>query len=563
MDKLSDLAGSLMKEQRSAVGRVARRTGESRPARGTVVLGFLGTTLDAGGKKRWDRWRPTVDLCRQEDLIVAELHLLYPSKSRPLCDEVVEDIRSVSPETMVTAIPFDVANPWDFEEVYDGLAAHAAARAYDPEREDLLIHISTGTHVAQICLFLLAESRHLPGRLLQTQPPLFGEDGPGRVQVIDLDLSRYDRIVSRQKKEHQKGAVLLKAGIATRNKAFNGRMASVEVVATRSKAPLLLGGPTGAGKTQLARRIFELKKARHLLKGTFVEVNCATITGDGAMSALFGHVKGAFTGAVDKRAGLLKAADGGMLFLDEIGELGLDEQAMLLRALEDKRFLPVGSDVEMHSDFALVAGTNRDLQEAARAGRFRDDLLARINLWTFSLPPLRERKEDIEPNIEVELARVSALLGRQVAFTADAKGRYLAFACSPEALWAGNFRELGASIERLATLADGRVHADAVDGEVGRLRSTWGKPAKVAAEVAAETDALQQLLGSRAADLDRFDRVQLSDVVSVCRASRSLSEAGRTLFSESRKKRTSVNDADRLRKYLASHGLSWDDLSPG
>ncbi len=117
----------------------------------------------------------------------------------------------------------------------------------------------------------------------------------------------------------------------------------IEQVATRSSAPLLLMGPTGAGKSLLARRIYELKADQHRLSGPFVEVNCATLN--------FGHTKGAFTGAVSERAGLLRSADKGMLFLDEIGEFGLDEQAMILRAVEDKRFLPVGSDREVSSDF--------------------------------------------------------------------------------------------------------------------------------------------------------------------------------------------------------------------
>src|SRR6185295_20005001 len=113
----------------------------------------------------------------------------------------------------------------------------------------------------------------------------------------------------------------------TRNAAFNQLIDRVEHVALATRDPLLLMGPTGAGKSALARRIYELKKARHLIKGAFVDVNCATLRGDAAMSALFGHVKGAFTGALKDRPGLLRAADGGLLFLDEVGELGLDEQA--------------------------------------------------------------------------------------------------------------------------------------------------------------------------------------------------------------------------------------------
>jgi transcriptional regulatory protein RtcR len=116
------------------------------------------------------------------------------------------------------------------------------------------------------------------------------------------------------------------------------------------------------------------------------------------MSALFGHVKGAFTGAVQSRPGLLRSADGGVLLLDEIGELGLDEQAMLLHAIEDKAFLPVGTDREAQSDFQLGAGTNRDLSQAVRIGRFRDDLLARINLWTFRLPGLPRPRDAALPS---------------------------------------------------------------------------------------------------------------------------------------------------------------------
>src|SRR6185369_15792276 len=209
----------------------------------------------------------------------------------------------------------------------------------------------------------------------------------------------------------REAASFLKSGIDTRNQPFNALIDRIEQVAMNSADPLLLMGPTGAGKSQLARRIYELKKARHQVKGDFVEVNCATIRGDGAMSALFGHVKGAFTGAVQPRAGHLRAANEGVLLLDEIGTLGLDEQAMLLRALEEKRFYPMGGDREVRSEFQLVAGTNCDLQLAVRDGRFREDLLARINLWTFRLPSLRERVEDIAPNLEYELEQFTRRTG--------------------------------------------------------------------------------------------------------------------------------------------------------
>jgi transcriptional regulatory protein RtcR len=272
------------------------------------------------------------------------------------------------------------------------------------------------------------------------------------------------------------------------------------------------------------------------------------------MSALFGHVKGAFTGAQKDRPGLLRAADKGVLFLDEVGELGLDEQAMLLRALEEKTFLPLGSDDEAHSDFQLLAGTNRDLFTAVRQGSFREDLLARINLWTFSLPGLKNRSEDIEPNLDFELDRFAEKAGRRVTFSKEARATFLVFALSPTANWSGNFRDLNAAVARMATLAPGgRISTDIVEEEIKRLRASWTAP-----DASSSPVGLREFLDERQlAELDLFDRAQLAFVVDVCRGSRSLSDAGRTLFGASRARKTFSNDADRLRKYLARFGVEF------
>jgi len=271
------------------------------------------------------------------------------------------------------------------------------------------------------------------------------------------------------------------------------------------------------------------------------------------MSTLFGHVKGAFTGAMADRAGLLRKADKGLIFLDEIGELGLDEQAMLLKAIEEKRFFPFGSDREVTSDFQLIAGTNRDLRDAIQAGRFREDLFARINLWTFFLPSLVERREDIEPNLEFELSRFAQENGVTVRFNKEAREHYLAFATAPSAVWAGNFRELSASVTRMATLADGgRITLDVVESEIARLKALW--------HVNTES-SLAILLGStRCAQIDLFDQLQLEVVIKVCRSSPTLAEAGRRLFAVSIGKKRSTNDTDRLRKYLVRFGLDWQSI---
>ncbi|MGN6368748.1 MAG: RNA repair transcriptional activator RtcR [Phycisphaerae bacterium] len=532
-----------------------------------VIIGLLGTVVDAGsGATRWQRWRPTVGMCRHEDLCVDRVELIAQKKFARLAELVSEDIRTVSSATEVRIHWVEFNDPWDFQEVYSALLDFAKGYAFSPEREEYLVHITTGTHVAQICMFLLTEAHYFPGKLLQTSPPRGEgkkEDTAGGYSIIDLDLSKYDKIASRFAVEQTESLSFLKSGIETRNAAFNKLIEQIERVAIRSKAPLLLMGPTGAGKSQLARRMFELKKFRRQVSGNFVEVNCATIRGDGAMAALFGNTKGAFTGAIGARAGLLRAADGGVWFLDEVGELGADEQAMLLRALEEKRFLPVGSDAEVRSDFQLIAGTNKELGAAVESGEFREDLFARINLWTFRLPALKNRKEDIEPNVAYELEQFARMNGNNVTFNKEARERFLAFAISAGAEWRRNFRDLNASINRMATLAAGgggaRITLNEVEEEIRALAASW----KTGGAAGGGDGVLARHLSAKAIEgLDRFDRVQLEEVLRVCEGSRSLSEAGRELFAASRQKKKAPNDADRLRKYLARFGLSWGDIRP-
>jgi transcriptional regulatory protein RtcR len=529
-----------------------------------TVFGFVGVTLDQAkrGPSRWEKWRPTVSLCQHQDLLVDRLVLLYSGRHKGLAEYLSGDIRQVSPETDVALEQLEIADPWDLEETYGALRDFARRFPLDPAREDYLVHITTGTHIAQICMFLMVESRHLPGRLIQTSPaPMASATAPGAgtYSIIDLDLSKYDSIARRFQKERTEGRSFLKAGIETKNAGYNRLIDRLEQVAIASVDPVLLCGPTGSGKSQLARRIFELKKVRRQMAGELVEVNCATLRGDAAMSTLFGHVRGAYTGAVEARAGMLRKADKGLLFLDEIGELGLDEQAMLLRAIEDRTFFPVGSDREVRSEFQLIAGTNRDLSARVASGHFREDLLARINLWTFQIPGLRERPEDIEPNLTFELERVGDALNIRLTVSREASERYLAFARSPAALWSGNFRDFGASVRRMATLCDGgRISVREVEDEVANLKALWRNGEKLDDGGGSVVDSL--LGAGRAAQLDRFERVQLEDVLRVCRSARSLSEAGRTLFAASRSSRSTTNDADRLRKYLGRYGLSFAEI---
>lgn len=527
-----------------------------------VVLSFLGTVLDNSGrgKGRWQKWRPNVAMNQRDDFKIDRIELFTQDKFMHLAQNVQADIQLVSPQTEANLVPMPLINPWDFSEVYTKLHDWAINYPFDIDRENYFTHITTGTHVVQICLFLLVESLQIPSVLLQTAPPQnqsknMTTGNVGTIEVIDLDLARYDVLAERLAAVRDNALLYLKSGIATKNHQFNQMIAEIEQVALHSSSPILLSGATGVGKSMLAKRIFELKKSRHLISGNFIDVNCAVLRGDGAASALFGHTRGAFTGAINKREGWLKAADKGVLFLDEIGELGLDEQAMLLKAIEEKQFYPVGSDHAVSSHFQLIAGTNRDLRAEVIAGRFREDLFARINIWHYDLPSLAQRREDIEPNITHQLALVSQELGRTTRFNAQAKAAYLAFAVSEQAVWQRNFRDLASSIMRLATLApQGRISLELVAAEIERLKWSW-QPLDVLHQSSCRLPEKVQ-----AAKLDDFDRMQLENVIQVCRQHKNLAAAGRVLFNVSRLTKDKPNDSDRLRKYLAKFGLTWNDV---
>ncbi len=522
----------------------------------TVAVSLIGTQLDFAGKRgdRWAKWRPNVSLCSQDDLVIDELHLLHDNHRERLAHQVMGDINAVSPETQVELHANNFVDPWDFEEVYSKLFDWCQAQDFDPDQNDYLFHITTGTHVAQICIYLLTESRHFPGRLIQTSPDKHTEKHVGRAQIIDLDLSRYDQLATRFDREHQLGSAFLKGGIETRNSQFNAMIAQIEKVAIRSREPILLTGPTGAGKSQLATRIFQLKKQRAMISGDLVPVNCATLKGENAMAALFGHTKGAFTGALQARDGFLKSAHQGVLFLDEIGELGVEEQAMLLHALENKSFYPVGSDKAVSSDFQLIAGTNRDLKQEVLEGRFRQDLLSRVNLWSYELPGLKDRREDIAPNINYELIEYAKREGTHAEFNKEAREHFLRFAQSDNALWQGNFRDLNAAITRMSTLADSsRITVEDVEAEIERLTNSWQIDTQ---QHSVEDCIVRYLSPAEISQLDRFDRSQLNYVLGVCESHNSLAAAGRELFQASRLEKKQTNDSTRLQKYLAKFGIS-------
>jgi two-component system nitrogen regulation response regulator NtrX len=218
-------------------------------------------------------------------------------------------------------------------------------------------------------------------------------------------------------------------------------------IAAPTNGRVLIFGESGSGKELVAHALHH-QSLRN--SAPLVEVNCAAIPDELIESELFGHVKGAFTGATQSKIGKLEKADGGTLFLDEVGDMSLKTQAKVLRALEEQRFEPVGSAAPVSVDVRIIAATNKNLDEEMEKGNFRQDLFYRLNVIPFYVPPLRERVEDVPVLTEHFIQEFSQLYGR--------KAKEL----SPEALevlkqyrWPGNVRELKNLVERMVIMTPG------------------------------------------------------------------------------------------------------------
>ncbi len=231
------------------------------------------------------------------------------------------------------------------------------------------------------------------------------------------------------------------------NSESMGRVRAEIAAAGPTNASVLVAGENGSGKEIVAREIH-----RHSRRANrpFVAVNCAAIPDELIESELFGHEKGAFTGATGRRKGRFEMAEGGTLFLDEVGDMSPRTQAKILRVLEEKQFERIGGGEKIHADVRIIAATNRNLPREVEAGRFRDDLYFRLNVFPILVPALRDRKEDIPPIADHFAGEICAEHGKErKTFTREAMERLLAHA------WPGNVRELRNVVERLVILSTG------------------------------------------------------------------------------------------------------------
>lgn len=282
--------------------------------------------------------------------------------------------------------------------------------------------------------------------LINIATPIFNENGDIQYVAMSVRDELYENALIQTENEDGENEDLSSSDFICVSDAMKNIMRIAKKISIIDST-CLITGESGTGKTMLARYIHNCSDRKDK---PFVSINCSSIPHELIESELFGYKKGAFTGAnTAGKIGLLEAADGGTVLLDEVGELPYSVQAKLLCVLQDKELLPIGSNIPIHVDIKIIAATNRDLEKLCAAGTFREDLFYRLNVFEIHMPPLRERKEDIEPLIFYYLNNYSEKYGITHEISKETLEILKAH------IWRGNIRELSHIIERLMVITDG------------------------------------------------------------------------------------------------------------
>ena len=362
----------------------------------------------------------------------------------------------------------NVTDPSDHGQLF-----HAVGQAVaDAGPSDVLL--SAGTPQAQTIWVILVKAGLFNARMLQVIPPAFVPDPhPHPVREVALDFDGFPRIVAlRSELARLRARQALHSDLVGESPVMQQLGRRIARVAADGEIPVLVHGETGTGKELVAQAIH---RASPRAAGPYLAENCGSLPEGTVASELFGHRKGAFTGAHHDRRGLFALAHGGTLFLDEVAELPLRVQTFLLRVLQDGRFRPVGSEQSQSADVRLVAATHRDLEAMVAEGTFREDLYYRLRGAVLTLPPLRERASDIPLLVEHFLAERASPL----RVSPQAMERLMA------APWPGNVRQLRAEVVRWTVFCDEAVTPE--DLEVGAphpVSSTPRGPVRLADAVA-------------------------------------------------------------------------------
>ncbi|HYC78703.1 MAG TPA: sigma-54 dependent transcriptional regulator [Planctomycetota bacterium] len=374
----------------------------------------------------------------------------------------------------------------------DGLEVLKAAKARRPDRPVIVL---TAYGAVDVAVRAMRE-----GAADFLQKPV----SPDALDVVLRRVQETERLrrENRALKEDRAADVRAVGVVLGRNAAFREAVAMAERVAPRPST-VLIRGESGTGKELIAALVHENSARR---KGPFIRVNCAALTDSLLTSELFGHERGAFTGAVKAKEGRFELAQGGTLFLDEIGEMSPETQAKLLRVLECGEFERVGGVRTLKADVRVIAATNRDLEKAMEDGRFRADLFHRLDVFTVHLPPLRERPEDLADLAQHFLERYRRDLGSEAKkFSRAAVEAMAAYD------WPGNVRELGNVVQRALLRAPGAI----VEAEHLGLAAKPAASREPTVPVGLSVDETERHLILRTLDLVGWNRTEASRILGV------------------------------------------------
>jgi len=366
-------------------------------------------------------------------------------------------LEQLHPDLKVLILDAALSDPTDYVAILRVLRRETASLLEQAPDDEYFVAVASGTPQMHACWVLLASSGELPAKVLHVRPPKHVTKTAPMVSEVDLSAAEFPEVLASMCYESAAvpyggehiglDAALQELGIVGEHPSYIKALKMSAVVAEHD-TPSLIRGETGTGKELIARLIHRLSSRD---QDTFIPVNCGSISANLVESTLFGHKKGAFTGAISDQPGKFEQADGGTLFLDEIGELPMDLQPRLLRVLEDGIIEPLGAKKTKKVNVRVVAATHRDLEAAIDSGDFREDLFYRLSVSTIRLPPLRDRRSDIPVLALSILDRLNNSTRKKKRLSPSALARL------EEHRWRGNVRDLENVLQRSMMMCAGEV----------------------------------------------------------------------------------------------------------